>query len=67
MRLSVDPGLPGAWVRLFAETNYTYRIEASTALGTWTTWATTNATTVTNGFLDAAAAPTRHYRAVLLP
>jgi hypothetical protein len=67
MRLTVDPGLPGAWVRLFAETNYTYRIEAATTLGTWTTWTTTNATAVTNSFLDAAGLPARHYRAVLLP
>ena len=67
MSLAVEPDAAGVRVRLRAESNYTYRIEAGTQLASWSTLFTTNSTGLTNDVVDGGGAPVRLYRAVLLP
>lgn len=67
MRLAVAPDPVGARIQLVAESNYTYRVEASTNFVHWVEVSTTNAVAATNEVVDAAAATRQIYRARLLP
>jgi hypothetical protein len=67
MRLAVEPAAAGVRVRLLAESNYTYRVEAGVPPASWSALFTTNSTGMTNDVVDVGAASIRLYRAVLLP
>lgn len=54
-------------IQLVGESNYTYRVEASTNLSQWFTLATTNAVSVTNEISDPSGASMCVYRARLMP
>lgn len=67
MRLAVEPAAAGVRVRLLAESNYTYRVEAGVPPASWSALFTTNSTGMTNDVVDVGTASMRLYRAVLLP
>ena len=67
LRLDVAPDPAGVRIRLIAESNYTYRVEAASQPAAWSAMFTTNTVGATTDVVEASVPDVRLYRAVLVP